>query len=71
MHSIQDFRRMGLSLAISAAMLALCLAFAANSQDRSLVRDHPVPHLGHDRHSPPWIKVVVGRVISIAGYLGA
>ncbi|WP_109484530.1 hypothetical protein [Occallatibacter savannae] len=62
---------MGLSFAISAVMLALCLAFAANSQQRFPVLNHPAVHPGHDKHAPPWLKVMVGRAISLAGYLGA
>lgn len=82
MHLTPLFKRIGLSIGITCAMLTLCLfaynahsncgtAARADSLDAKPRRAGAVPHTGHHEYAMPWFKIVVTRAISIANYLAA
>jgi hypothetical protein len=84
MQLIGDRKRLGLAIALSFAMLALCMisinqshcgygtragsVCAGTLRAAGIVRK-PGPKRGE--HPIPWVKVVVAHAISIAGYLAA
>jgi hypothetical protein len=82
MQLIEDRKRLGLAIALSFAMLALCFTSISQSHrgygarinaDRAkMQRTHgAVSHPPRGEHPIPWVKVVVAHAISIAGYLAA
>jgi hypothetical protein len=84
MQLVGDRKRLGLAIALSVAMLALCTTLmnqpnceygartgsvgAGTLRPAGMIRK---PGLKRGPHPIPWVKVVVAHAISIASYLAA
>jgi len=84
MQLIESRKRVGLAIALSFAMLALCITTINQSHCGYSTRTGSVragtlrpvgvvskPGLKRGQHPIPWVKVVVAHAISIASYLAA
>jgi len=82
MHLIKDGKRLGLAIALSFAMLALCVTskhqphrvYGAqmNADGATIQRIHgSASHPTRGKHPIPWAKIVVSHAISIASYFAA
>jgi hypothetical protein len=82
MQLIKDSKRLGLAIALSFAMLALCITSIhqshgvygprMNANGAKIQRiDGSVSHPTHGKHPIPWAKIVVAHAVSIASYFAA